>query len=219
MTRKYFIAGFVLLAACLLATAILYPHLPNQVPSHWNGHGQVDGYSARWTLFLVNPGIMLGLMGIFALLPWLSPRHFEVQTFRSTYLYIMLVILAYLAFVHGLILWAAVSGAAHMDRAILGAVCLLFVLLGNVMGKVRRNFYIGIRTPWSIADERVWNATHRLGGKTMVAGGIAGLILALAGGIWLSIGSLLLGAVVPAIYSLVYYKKLERRGELSAGLT
>jgi uncharacterized membrane protein len=167
MTRKYFIAGFVLLAACLLATAILYPHLPNQVPSHWNGHGQVDGYSARWTLFLVNPGIMLGLMGIFALLPWLSPRHFEVQTFRSTYLYIMLVILAYLAFVHGLILWAAVSGAAHMDRAILGAVCLLFVLLGNVMGKVRRNFYIGIRrlgpsptnafgTPHTVWEEKPW---------------------------------------------------------------
>ncbi len=216
MTRKYFLIGFALLMICLLATAILYPYLPTRVPTHWNGHGQVDGYGAKWTLFIVDPGFMLGMLGLFAILPWLSPRHFEVQTFRSTYLYIMMVILIYLAFTHGLTLWSAVSGRTHLDRAIMGAVCLLIVLLGNVMGKVRRNFYIGIRTPWTIADERVWNATHRLGAKTMVLGGLAGFILALAGAWpWLCLVSVLAGAFVPVIYSLVYYKQLERRGELT----
>jgi uncharacterized membrane protein len=216
MTRKYFIIAFALMVICLLATAILYPHLPSQIPSHWNGHGQVDGYSAKWTLFLVDPGIMLGMIGLMAALPWLSPRHFEVEPFRSTYLYIMVVFVAYLALIHGLILWAAVSGRTHIDRAIMGGVCLLFVLLGNVMGKVRRNFYIGIRTPWTIADERVWNVTHRLAAKTMVLGGLIGLIPALAGApAWITIAALLVGAFVPAIYSLIYYKKLERRGELT----
>ena len=201
MTRKYFLIGFALLMICLLATAILYPYLPTRVPTHWNGHGQVDGYGAKWTLFIVDPGFMLGMLGLFAILPWLSPRHFEVQTFRSTYLYIMMVILIYLAFTHGLTLWSAVSGRTHLDRAIMGAVCLLIVLLGNVMGKVRRNFYIGIRTPWTIADERVWNATHRLGAKTMVLGGLAGFILALAGAWpWLCLVSVLAGAFVPVIY-------------------
>ncbi len=216
MTRKYFIVGFALVVICLLATAILYPHMPSRIPTHWNGHGQVDGYGAKWTLLVVDPGIMLGLLGLFAILPWLSPRHFEVETFRSTYLYIMIVILAYLAFIHTLMLWATVSGKTHIDRAIMGGVCLLIILLGNVMGKVRRNFYIGIRTPWAIADERVWNATHRLGAKTMVLGGLIGLILALAGaGPWGCIVPVMAGAFVPAIYSLIYYKQLERRGEIA----
>jgi len=216
MTRKYFIISFALVVTCLLVTAILYPHMPNRIPTHWNGHGQVDGYGAKWTLFIVDPGIMLGIMGLMAALPWLSPRHFEVEPFRSTYLYIMVVIVAYLALIHALILWAAVSGRTHIDGAIMGGVCLLVVLLGNVMGKVRRNFYIGIRTPWAIADERVWNATHRLAAKTMVLGGVIGLILALAGAApWGCIVPVLAGAFVPAIYSLIYYKQLERRGELT----
>jgi uncharacterized membrane protein len=216
MTRKYFIIGFALVVTCLLVTAILFPHMPSRIPTHWNAHGQVNGYSAKGTLFIINPGIMLGTLGLFAILPWLSPRHFEVETFRSTYLYIMVVFVAFLSFVHALALWSAVTGQMDTHKAISGGMCLLFALLGNVMGKVRRNFYIGIRTPWTIADERVWNATHRLGAKTLVLGGLVGLIFALAGsrsGLFLV--PVLAGSFVPTIYSLIYYKQLKRRGELT----
>ena len=216
MSRKYYIIGLVLIVTCFVAAAILYPHLPSRVPVHWNIHGQVNGYSAKGTLFIINPGIMLGTLGLFAILPWLSPRNFEVETFRSTYLYIMLVMVAFWAFIHALMLWAAVTGHINITKAIMGGVCLLIALLGNVMGKVRRNFYVGIRTPWTIADERVWNATHRLGAKTMVVGAIIGLICALAGaGPLLCVVPVLAGAFVPVIYSLVYYKQLERRGEIT----
>jgi uncharacterized membrane protein len=215
MTRKYFIVGFALLATPMIATAIVYPHLPSRIPTHWNARGLVDGYGDKSALF-INPGIMIGIVGLFAVLPWLSPRHFQVDTFRPTYLYIMLVILAFMTYVQGLLLWAAVSGHVEISKAIMGGVCLLFALLGNVMGKVRRNFYVGIRTPWTIADERVWNATHGLAAKTMVMGGLAALILAFAGvpG-WLPVAMLLAGAFVPLVCSLVYYKQLERRGDIT----
>jgi uncharacterized membrane protein len=216
MTRKYFFICFALVITCLLVTAILYPYMPSRIPTHWNAHGQVNGHSAKWTLFLINPGIMLVIIGVSAALPWLSPRNFEVETFRSTYLYIMVVLVAFQAFLHALMLWAAVTGHINITKAIMGGVCLLIALLGNVMGKVRRNFYVGIRTPWTIADERVWNATHRLGAKTMVVGAIIGLICALAGaGPLLCVVPVLVGAFVPVIYSLVYYKQLERRGEIT----
>jgi uncharacterized membrane protein len=215
MTRKYYLAGFALLVACVLATVILYPHLPSQIPTHWNARGQADHYGGKWTLFVTNPAIMLGILGLFAALPWLSPRHFEVDSFRSTYLYIMVVMLACLMYFHGLELWAAVARPVQMPKAVMGGICLLFALLGNVLGKVRRNFYIGIRTPWTIADERVWNATHRFAGKTFVLGGLVGLILSFFGlGIWGPVIALIAGAFVPVIYSLVYYKQLERRGEI-----
>jgi uncharacterized membrane protein len=216
MTRKYYIIGFALVIVCFVVAAILYPHLPSRVPAHWNIHGQVDRYGGKWELLAILPGTMLGMMGLMAAIPWLSPRHFEVESFRSTYLYIMVVALAFLAFAHALMLWAAVTGHVDINKAIWGGACLLFALLGNLMGKVRRNFCIGIRTPWTLADERVWNATHRLGAKTMVLVGLTGLILALAGAHpLLCLLPVPAGAFVPAIYSLIYYKQLERRGELT----
>lgn len=215
MTRNYYIMALGLMAAVLAATALAYPHLPAAVPTHWDAHGNVNGWSARWTLFVINPGIMAGILLLFAVLPWLSPQHFEVDSFRSTYLYIMVVIMAMLAYMHALILAAGLSWAIDMNRAIGGGICLLVALLGNVMGKVRRNFYVGIRTPWTIANEQVWNATHRFAAKTMFAGGILGLIAAiLRAAFWLPIALVMAGALVPAVYSLVLYKKLEARGEL-----
>ena len=216
MTRKYYLIALALTVACFVAAAILYPHLPSQMPTHWNFHGEVDHYSSKWWVLIYPPGMMLGMMGLMAALPWLSPRRFEVEPFRSTYLYIMVVVVTFIAFIQAMMLWAAMSNQMNIHKAIVGGVCLLIALLGNVLGKVQRNFYIGIRTPWTIADERVWNATHRLGAKTMVLGGLIGLILALAGAhpVLCPLPAVA-GAFVPAIYSLIYYKQLERRGELT----
>jgi uncharacterized membrane protein len=101
-----------------------------------------------------------------------------------------------------------------MGRAILCGTFLFIILFGNVMGKLRRNFYIGVRTPWTLADERVWNATHRFAARTFVASGLVGLALSILGLFLWAILALLVGALAPVVYSLVYYKQLERRGEL-----
>ena len=102
-----------------------------------------------------------------------------------------------------------------MNRAMFGGLAVFLGLLGNVMGKVRRNFWIGIRTPWTLASERVWYSTHRFAGKTMVlcaalslAGVVAGLPLALC------LTVLMAGPIVPVFYSLFFYKRLERKGNL-----
>jgi uncharacterized membrane protein len=215
MTRKYYLIGILLTAALLMAILIAYPQLPNQVPTHWNMKGQANDYSAKWALFLIGPGLMAGTMLLFYFLPWLSPKQWQVDTFQSTYLYIMLVLVSMLAYFTGVTLWGGLGHAANVDRAIIGGVCLLFALLGNVMGKVRRNFFIGVRTPWALANERVWNATHRLAAKTFVAGGGIGLALTAVGvkG-WPPFAALMAGALIPVVYSLVVYKQLERRGEL-----
>jgi uncharacterized membrane protein len=215
MTRKYYFIGIVLTAAVFVAILIAYPHLQNQVPTHWNMQGQANYYSAKWTLFLIGPGLMAGILLLFYFLPWLSPKHWEVDTFSSTYLYIMVVVVSMLAYFTGVSLCVGLGYAANVDRAIVGGICLLFALLGNVMGKVRRNFYIGVRTPWALANERVWNATHRFAAKTFVLGGMIGLALTAIGvkG-WLPFAALMASALVPVVYSLVVYKQLERRGEL-----
>ena len=100
-------------------------------------------------------------------------------------------------------------------RAILGAVSIFMLAMGNVMGKVRRNFFIGIRTPWTLASERVWYATHRLAAKAFVVAGLAGLVIAFAGlSVWLWGAVIVASAAIPLVYSLLLYKRLERDGQL-----
>lgn len=148
-------------------------------------------------------------------LPWLSPKNFGVETFRTTYLQVMLILVCLMAYVYAVTLWSGLGHLLHVGRAVVGGVCLLFALLGNLMGKIRRNFFIGVRTPWALANERVWNATHRFAAKTFVAGGLLGLALTIAGvDGWPVFAVLLAGALLPAVYSLVFYKELERRAEL-----
>ena len=215
MTWKYYLTGILLTVAMVVATLVAYPHLPSTVPTHWNLQNQANGYSAKWTLFVIGPGLMAGIILLWRFLPWLSPKDFEVDSFRSTYFQIMLIIVSLLTYFNAVVLWAGVGYSLNVGRAIVGGVCLLFALLGNLMGKVRRNFYIGVRTPWALANERVWNATHRFAAKTFVVGGLVGLVLTavgLQGGAVIVV--LLAAALIPVVYSLAFYKQLERRGEL-----
>jgi uncharacterized membrane protein len=216
MTGKYYyLAGILLAAAALVATVVAYPQLPSSVPTHWNIHGQANGYSPKWALYIIGPGIIAGIVLFTWLLPWLSPKHFEVEGFRSTYLQIMLMMAGMMAYVDATILWTGVGHNLNFGRVGLFGICLFFVLLGNLMGRVRRNFFIGVRTPWALANERVWNATHRLAAKTFVVGGLAGVALIAIGlNGWPPLVALMAGAFVPVLYSLYFYKQLERRGEL-----
>ncbi len=215
MNSKYYWVGILLTVLALIATILAYPHLPSSVATHWNLQNQPNGYSPKWTLFLFGPGMMAAGMLLMYSLPWLSPKNFELNNFRTTYLQIMLILICLLGYFYALMLWAALEHSANVGNAIVGGVCLLFALLGNLMGKVRRNFFIGIRTPWALANERVWNATHRLAAKIFVAGGILGLGLTFLGFNGMPVlAVLLIAAFIPAVYSLIFYKQLERRGEL-----
>jgi uncharacterized membrane protein len=221
MSRPYWIIAVLLTVAAWLLAAWFYPSLPQRIPIHWNLQGKVDGWGDKtWATFMM-PGAMVIFLIFFAFLPALSPRRFEVDTFRTTYLYIMVLTTALFFYLNGIILlatWQEVrEGPKFMDldRALIGGIFLFFALMGNVMGKVRKNFYIGIRVPWTLASDRVWNDTHRLAAWVMVAMGLIGFMLVLAGvpPVW-ALGLLLGSLLIPVVYSFVHYKALERRGAL-----
>ena len=214
MNRNYFLIAAFLIIATLIVTLIVYPELPSRVPMHWNLRGEVNRYGDKLEIFLM-PAAMAVIALLFAALPWLSPRRFEVDTFRSTYLYIMLLVLAFMAYVHVLTIWAALSKPLDFNRALMGALFLLLALLGNLLGRVRRNFYIGVRTPWTLASEKVWDATHRFAARVFVLAGLLGLLsLAVTARPIAGLVILVTAALVSALYSLVYYKRLERRNQL-----
>jgi uncharacterized membrane protein len=219
MTRVYWIIGFLMVAASFAAPAWLYPSLPDRIPTHWNIEGKADGYGGKWTLFLF-PALMVGMLVLFYFLPALSPKHFEVDTFRPTYLYIMDITLGLFGYMQGALLYTVyqnVHTGASIDlgRGLIAGMFLFFAFMGNQLGKVRRNFYIGVRVPWTLASDRVWNDTHRLAAWVMFAAGVIGFVLVILG-VWIVFPIVLLVAagLIPVIYSFVHYKALERAGEL-----
>jgi uncharacterized membrane protein len=217
MTRKVLFFEIVLIAAAIAVTSMVWSDLPEQVTTHWNLHLQPDRSSSRMALFGVGPGLMAGIMLFTWVLPWLSPKHFKIESFQATYRQVMLLVFILATYQYAVILWSSNGHTIPAGRTAFGGVCLFMVLLGNVMGKMRRNFFLGIRTPWTLANERVWNASNRLGGQTLVVGGLLGLgLLALGFDHW-AVYILLTSALAPHVYSFVIYKQLERRGEITDG--
>jgi uncharacterized membrane protein len=213
--KLHLAACTLLIVAAAIATAVFYPDLPAAVPVHWGMEGKPDGYGPRAMLWLLGPGLMGAMLVIGQCLPWLSPRRFDMASFQATYSYFVLVIVFMLGLFHAAVLHAILTGAPEMYRTIYGGVFILLILLGNPMGKVKRNFYIGVKTPWTLASERVWYATHRLSARLMVASGSLGLIAVFAGaGPWVILALLVGWGVIAVVYSLVYYKRLERTGGL-----
>jgi uncharacterized membrane protein len=214
MKRNYFLIAALIIAVTLVATLVIYPDLPRRVPVHWNFRGDIDRYADKKEVFL-GPALMVGMLLLFAVLPWLSPKRFEVDTFRSTYLYIMLVVLVFMAYDQALMVRAALSAPLDMPRAVMGSLFLVLALLGNVLGKVRRNFYIGVRTPWTLASEKVWDATHRFAARVFVLAGVAGLLsLTVTTRPVTGLVIVAVAALASVGYSLVYYKRLEGRNQL-----
>ena len=214
MSRIHWIVAAAIVVLTIGFTAAVYPRLPERIPIHWNAAGEIDGWGNKPWAFLT-PAVLVGLLGLLSLLPWLSPKHFEIDTFRKTYAFIVLLVTILFAYIHLLTLLPPLGYPIRIEKAMIGGMMLFFILLGNVLGKVQRNFFVGVRTPWTLASDRVWTETHRLAAYLFVGAGILGLLTILIG-LPFYVPLIVLGVAVVAIigFSLVRYKQLERREKL-----
>jgi uncharacterized membrane protein len=202
--------GLVILS--FVAAGALYGRLPDVVPIHWNARGVADGFAQKmWGAFLM-PIVMAAVYLLLLIVPRMSPRGFTVERFQRVFEIFQTTILAFLLLTTVLILLAGVGLKVPMDRTIYAGVGLVFVVLGNFMGKVTRNFFVGIRTPWTLASDEVWLRTHRLGGRLFVLAGI-GLCVSslLRGGLSPLLAAIAIAGVVPVVYSYLLYRRIEGR--------
>ena len=145
-----------------------------QVPVHFNAAGQADGWAgASGALFLL-PLLAAGILGLILLLPRIDPRAEKLRQSQRAQLNIALAVQLLLATVQAVIIAIALGQQPDLGRWLLLMTGLLFAVIGNEAGKLRWNYTVGIRTPWTLADERVWDKTHRFGGIVFF---IAGLTL------------------------------------------
>ena len=210
MPRNYRIISVLFLLIAASIGVFNYGDLPAEIPSHWNAAGEIDDTMGRFWGTAFMPLMMLGMILMFELIIWLSPAGFRLDQFKDVVGIVLLLTLGFLLTVYIAQIMIALGMAVSMDRVVMIGIGVLFIVLGNFFGKMRKNFFIGIRTPWTLASDEVWARTHRFGGWVFVLTGIA----ILAGGplgapLQIMIGAIIAAAMLPTLYSLILYKRLE----------
>jgi len=210
-TRTTTIIVLLMILGATLAGLLLWNRLPEQMASHWNVNDQVDGYMSKfWGMFLM-PVITLGMFLLFILIPNIDPLKANIAKFRDTFNLFITFITGFMVYVHALtLLWNLGYTNLGIGKAMLPVMGLLFIVIGSLLRKAKRNWFIGIRTPWTLSSDRVWDETHRLGSILFMISGVLAVIGGFFGGMiafWMLFVPLMGSTIFLVIYSYILYQK------------
>lgn len=211
MKNKKIAISIMLVTITTWATALFYQNtLPESIPTHWNFEGEVDGYMSKpWGVYIfpmMSTVISLALW----FLPKIAPKGFKLDSARKAYNIVIFVVAVFMLAVMVMTFEASLEKSLDIKHLIFVLVGCLFVVIGNYLSKVPKNFFFGIRTPWTLASDKVWYKTHRFGSWVFIICGLLVILIALLGlGQNLIIGLLVTTALLPVLYSLFSYYKIE----------
>ena len=208
MRSRWF--GLVIAALAVAMSIWAYPQLPPTVATHWGLNGTPNGYSSRlWALSII-PLMLVIMTVIFNVLPKIDPRHENYAKFLSSYWLIANAVIVFLLVAHGLIIAAGLGFSIKIDRLMPLGIGLLFVFLGNFLTRVEPNWFVGIRTPWTLSSDTVWRRTHRTGGWVFVIGGLvlaSTALLPRAAFLPVLVATIVIMPAVPIVQSYVLWKR------------
>lgn len=203
---------FLLPLASLLIAVIAFPHLPEQIATHFDFQGTADGYNSRWFVFVI-PLISLVTTLLADIFPRLDPKTESYRKFPKAYQLIHVLINALLLLCNLILILFALGYQINVGGFMSICVGLMFIIMGNYMPKFKQAYFCGIRTPWALADEENWRKTHRMGGKLWVIGGILFLFLSFVPETFILLLTLLiltLLCLIPYLYSYLIYRKQQK---------
>ncbi len=150
--------------------------MSEKMASHWNIQGEVNGYMSKfWGLFLM-PIISIGLLILFILIPKIDPLKANINKFRKYFDGFIVLIMIFLFYIYLLTLFWNLGFRFDMGRLMVPALGILFYYCGILVENAKRNWFIGIRTPWTLSNEKVWEKTHKIGGKLFKIAGLIALL-------------------------------------------
>ena len=223
MNRNSLGAASLLLVAIMAAVAFAVgARLPAdlRLPIHWDLSGQPDGWAGKWVGLLMPAGITAGMSLLFWFLPALEPRGRNFLRSQGLYLWGWAALLLMGAAIELVVLSVALDWGVPANHVIVGSLGVIFVIIGNQLGKSRSMYLIGLRTPWTLASEEVWIRTHRLAGKLMVLAGIVAFVAALlplpSGLLATILGvGIAVAALIPIVYSFLLWRREKMAGQSS----
>ncbi len=212
MSRKW--AGALLLAGMWAFALAVFGRLPAEVPVHFELSGKPDDWMPRFPGAFLLPAVSTGVWLLVLFQGRLDPRAADVERSTSTRMLIVEIVLVFMAFMEVATLGLALGWPVDMGRVVWPAVGALLVLVGNHLPRVRPNWFVGVRTPWTLSSDAVWRATHRVAGWAFVAAGVAfagAALLPERSRPWVAGISLALAAGVPTVYSYLHWKRSTTR--------
>jgi uncharacterized membrane protein len=208
---------WAIIAIQIIIAVYGFAALPDTVPIHWGANGQVDGYGPKWMGTFLYPlmsiGIYVLLRGLLAAGPRLGGRQSMTANLKVAKIVLASIIL-FMLIIQLVTIAQSLGVGFDMTIVVMLALSLLFIFLGNYMGKIQRNFWMGIRTPWTITNAVVWERTHRLGGWLFVAVGLIGILCSFIPSLrlWGILVPIIAVSIFLYIYSYVCYRQ-QVRGE------
>lgn len=204
---------WLIIGAGFLLSMALYSRLPEQMPMHWNLAGEVDRYGSRFEGAFAIPLLNAGILLLLIWLPAIDPRRKSYTKFAGFYKLLQWVLVLFLTGMHSLIIALSLGYNLSVSLYVKLGIGILFMIMGNYMGKVRPNWFVGIKTPWTLDNDEVWTKTHRLGGYLMFAAGVLAVLMAFVDQgftFFLVIGAVILAALIPTVYSYLLYQKVSK---------
>lgn len=199
----------ILVVATFATGIIVYPYLPAQVAGHWNAAGAVTNTLPRfWGAFTL-PLIMLVLWGLWALLPRIDPISPGFKGFRYVYDFFWIIVTAFFAYAYALTLEKYFGWSGNIYPDIAPGLAVIYIVAGALMPRIKRNWFFGIRTPWTLSSDSVWDKTHRFGSRAFMLAGIVAFfgLLAPSAEVWIIIVPVVLAALISIVYSYVLFAR------------
>ena len=200
-----------LIALMFAAALIVWPSAPSEIPVHWNAGGEVDRYGGKFEGLLLLPLMALGIYVLMRFIPNVDPLRVNYARFGGAYTAIRAGVLLLMAGIYAMVIAWVLKVPVDISRAVPVAVGALFVLFGSVLSQVKPNWFVGIRTPWTLSSTESWARTHRLGGWLFIG---LGVLFAVTGLFKLgSFGYVVIGGALAAVALLVVYSYFVWRGD------
>ncbi|NPV85744.1 MAG: SdpI family protein [Anaerolineae bacterium] len=214
ITRRTGLGLLMIVLLMLAASALTYPVLPERVATHWNAQGQADGYGSRFLAVSFLPLLTAGIVLLLSFLPAIDPLKTNLYHFRREYNGFVLLFAGFMAYIHFLTLAWNLGWQIDMVRAFVPAFAILSYFIGALLSKARRNWFVGIRTPWTLSSDVVWERTHRAASlwfKLAAAVSLLGLLFARFAFLFVIV-PLLLVALAAVVLSYIEYLRLTSSG-------
>ncbi len=208
--RHFLIGKLLIVFAMLLLWWRMFNKLPLQVPMHRNAQGIVDGYGSRLAAVLTLPCLCIFLLVLFFFIPKIDPKKARYSEFSTPWEWMQMILLLFFAYFYTIIFFIIIHPGVSIIPFMSWGIGVLFLVLWITMRHIKSNYFVGIRTPRTLANEEVWNKTHALGARTF---GGAGFLCIIAAFLWTAIfpiffSAIILWAIIPVVYSYFIYKNI-----------
>ena len=203
------------IVAMFAAAVACWSYVPERIAVHWNLRGEADGFAGKAVGLLLLPAIGSGVYALLLVLPRFDPGRANYENFAGVYYLIRFCIASYLAALYGVMLLMALGYRVDMDAVVGVALGALFIVLGNFTGKIRPNWFVGVRTPWTLSSKLSWTKTHRLAGWLFILMGVLAIVWGLVQTPWMFGAMLAIDVTCPlllVVFSYVVYRHDPQRG-------